>query len=344
MNTTPKAANIGNVPAGNFVTTNNAAKNIANNSAGIFKSASASLNSAATSMKNGLSNAAENTANSIKNTISNIKSPIKESINASFEGETSPYFSVPIIILLGVVLILFIVFIMFREQITYTLENAWRKLKEIFGYEKEGVRSPSAEYERQEHRERHKHRKEQDRYDPEEPVPPRDPSLLPDGNFIEKILPGKKEVFNIASNKYKYSDAEPLCKAFGAELATYDQVKQAWDKGADWCNYGWIKGQSAVFPTQEATYQKLQAGPEDQRGACGITGVNGGYYDNPDMQFGVNCYGVKPAENDADVRHIMAKNSNLTPDALAYDKKVREYKHEMNQIPVNSFSTGTWSE
>ena len=62
--------------------------------------------------------------------------------------------------------------------------------------------------------------------------------------------------------------------AFGAELATYDQVRDAWKSGADWCNYGWVKGQAAVYPTQQETYDKLQTGAEDQRMACGMPGVN----------------------------------------------------------------------
>ena len=27
---------------------------------------------------------------------------------------------------------------------------------------------------------------------------------------------------------------------------------------------------------------------------CGRPGVNGGYFDNPNIKFGVNCYGQKP--------------------------------------------------
>ena len=72
------------------------------------------------------------------------------------------------------------------------------------------------------------------------------------------------QVFNVARNLYTFEEAEPLCKAFGAELATYDQVKSAYEKGADWCNYGWVKGQLAVYPTQQSTYDKLQQGPPGQ--------------------------------------------------------------------------------
>lgn len=271
---------------------------------------------------NNMKNTANNVANSFKNVFNNvvpsdISEPINNTLNATIENTPSPIISIPIIISLGILIVLFIIVVMFREQIATGMELAWLKLKEFFGFEKQAVQPPS-------------------------------PEFVPESQFfnqgaIEKVLPGKKEVFNVAQNKYTYTDAEPLCKAFGAELATYDQVKDAWQKGADWCNYGWVKGQTAVFPTQESTFNNLQAGPEDQKMACGVPGVNGGYFDNPEMRFGVNCYGAKPSENEADAREIMAQNGDLTPQALAFDRKVLNYKSEMGQIPVNPFKAGIWS-
>ena len=38
---------------------------------------------------------------------------------------------------------------------------------------------------------------------------------------------GKKEVFNVSRNIYTFHDAAAVCSAAGAELATYDQVKEA---------------------------------------------------------------------------------------------------------------------
>jgi hypothetical protein len=257
--------------------------------------------------------------NVINKTMTNISEPIAESLNVSLEQSQSPFLTIPIILGLGVLIVAFIIVIIFREQISLGLDIAWNRIKSAFGYGPEP--SPM-------------------------PIPA---NSMPEESKVEqssisKILPGKKQVFNIAVDKYTYSDAEPLCKAFGAELATYDQVKEAWEKGADWCNYGWVKGQAAVFPTQKETFEKLQAGPEDQRMACGITGVNGGYFDNPELRFGVNCYGEKPSESDNDVRKIMADSGDLTPGALEYDRKVYAFKQELSEIPVNPFKTGGWSE
>ena len=160
---------------------------------------------------------------------------------------------------------------------------------------------------------------------------------------IEKILPGgPTEVFNVSSNKFTYYDAEPLCKALGAELATYDQVKAAWSKGADWCNYGWIKGQMAVYPTSEETYKKLQGGPEDQQLACGRPGVNGGFFDNPELRYGVNCYGSKPAQSKHDEARA-ASATPMSPDALEFDKKVVQFKSEADTMGIMPFNGKTWA-
>ena len=161
--------------------------------------------------------------------------------------------------------------------------------------------------------------------------------------LVEKVLPGGgSEVFNVSKNTFTYYDAEPLCKALGAELATYDQVKQAWEKGADWCNYGWVKGQTAVYPTQKETWEKLQAGPEDQRMSCGVPGMNGGYFDNPELRFGVNCFGPKPIQSDHDAI-AMAKGTPLSPEALEVEKKVSKFRTEAASLGVMPFNSGRWS-
>jgi hypothetical protein len=149
---------------------------------------------------------------------------------------------------------------------------------------------------------------------------------------------GSKQVFNVSRNLYRFSEAEPLCRAFGAELATYDQVKDAYKSGADWCNYGWIKGQLAVYPTQKETYDKLQQGPKEDRMSCGVPGVNGGYFPNEDQRFGVNCYGPRPAETALDNRIKKEEKSDI-----AFDREVNNFKAELASIPVNAFNSKQWS-
>jgi hypothetical protein len=181
---------------------------------------------------------------------------------------------------------------------------------------------------------------------------PSTPSSMPELSMknAEKILSGgfgagasagPSQVFNISSNKYTYYDAEPLCKALGAELATYDQVKDAWSKGADWCNYGWIKGQMAVYPTSDDSFNKLQKGPAEQHLACGRPGVNGGYFDNPELRYGVTCYGSKPSKENHDVVGAVTATPT-SPDALEFDKKVAEFKLEADTIGIMPFNTNKW--
>ena len=181
------------------------------------------------------------------------------------------------------------------------------------------------------------------------PAPP-EPEPEPEPNesnpsmksVVEKVLPNfGNQVFNVSSNKYTYYDAEPLCKALGAELATYDQVKEAWSKGADWCNYGWVKGQMAVYPTSQETYDKTQSGPDAGNNVCGQAGVNGGYFDNPELRYGVTCYGKKPNQNLHNSAEL-ERNAPTSPDALAYDKKVAEFKRQSAAISILPKNSHSW--
>ena len=56
-------------------------------------------------------------------------------------------------------------------------------------------------------------------------------------DFRNTFMPPRGEVFNVSRNIYTYEDALPVCKALGAELATFEQVQEAHKQGADWCNY-----------------------------------------------------------------------------------------------------------
>ena len=164
-------------------------------------------------------------------------------------------------------------------------------------------------------------------------------------SIVERVLPSSgNEVFNVAKNNFTYYDAEPLCNALGAELATYEQVKEAWGQGADWCNYGWVKGQMAVYPTQKETHEKLQAGPADQRNACGTVGINGGYFDNPEFRYGVNCYGKKPVQSAHDQELLMSQGKvPKSPETLKIDQLVNEFREEADSLFVKPFSDEKWS-
>ena len=156
----------------------------------------------------------------------------------------------------------------------------------------------------------------------------------------------REEVFNISNNLYSYNDAQSVCGALGARLASYDEIEDAYSNGAEWSTYGWSEGQHAYFPTQKNTWRKLQQikGHEHD---LGRPGVNGGYFSNPNVRFGVNCYGVKPPITDSEKAVMDAKRNRIYPktaeDALV-DTKVEFWKKNKDKLMVVSgFNNDAWS-
>jgi hypothetical protein len=153
----------------------------------------------------------------------------------------------------------------------------------------------------------------------------------------------RPQVFNIPGNDYVYPDAKALCSAYGARLATYKEVEDTYNSGGEWCNYGWSDGQMALFPTQQKTYDELQK-IEGHENDCGRPGVNGGYIANPNLKFGVNCYGYKPRMNSTE-EELMATEP-LYPKTLkdiAMENRVNYWKDKLSEILVSPFNHNTWS-
>ena len=163
------------------------------------------------------------------------------------------------------------------------------------------------------------------------------PSPVPEIKF-------RKQVFNIPGNYYNYDNAKALCSAYGAQLATYDQIEKSYNNGAEWCNYGWSANQLALFPTQKKTYDNLQniKGHEND---CGRPGINGGYIANKNVRFGVNCYGHKPKIT-SEEEELMntAKPYPETTEDIIFQKKVDALKNNLDQILVSPFNSNTWGE
>ena len=101
----------------------------------------------------------------------------------------------------------------------------------------------------------------------------------------------KKEVYHIENQLYTYDQARCKCNSYGGKLATKNQIIQAYNKGANWCSYGWSEGGNAYYPTQKCEWDKLQNTKEHRK--CGNPGINGGRFPQG-VRFGVNCFGYKP--------------------------------------------------
>lgn len=157
----------------------------------------------------------------------------------------------------------------------------------------------------------------------------------------------KEEVFNIGNNLYSYDDAQAICKAHNARLATYDEVEDAYNNGAEWCNYGWSADQMAFFPTQKDTWKELQ-NSEKHKNSCGRPGVNGGYFANPHIRFGVNCFGYKPEPTEGEMKMMETRKDRPYPrteEEKKMDEKIEYWKNKgSDNLYMNSFSRKKWSQ
>jgi len=173
--------------------------------------------------------------------------------------------------------------------------------------------------------------------EPPPPGPADAPSTAGGSPPPSSDLPSGNQVFYVGDNTFTYDKAENVCKAFGAELATYSQIEQAYNAGAEWCGYGWSVGGLALFPTQEASWERrqLQETSEERRQKCGRPGINGGYFE-PSMKFGVNCYGPRPAKRPSDERRETRQQS-------AVDRFIAFLKDHLGDLQVFPFNSTSWS-
>lgn len=147
------------------------------------------------------------------------------------------------------------------------------------------------------------------------------------------------EVFHIFNNEYTYEEAKDVCNAYGSRLANYKEVENAYNEGANWCSYGWSNEQMGLFPTQKEIYDKLQQIPGHEHD-CGRPGVNGGYFENPNIRLGVNCYGPKPPPKPVDEQYM--RQTTFTP--YVDDKKLDEMiEQQQSEYVVAPFDSSKWS-
>jgi hypothetical protein len=269
----------------------------------------------------------------VSNIATNIKTNVMNIANSSGSSNSAYNGMVSVVFFYGLIIGLLVVIIYYFQTIKYYSMVYYEMMKEY-------VNSLLGKREIEVPEEAKKNMKPSER-----------PGGMPgaiDASFLEKVgerLPQRNEVFNVSRNIYTYNDASAVCRALGADLATYEQVKEAYDQGADWCNYGWVKGQMAVYPTQKHTYDKLQQGPASMKNACGNVGINGGFFDNPELRFGVNCYGMRPSKRATDA----ISNDIALPksaEEVEFEKKVQRFRDqldEMNVLPFNrGFGEGKW--
>ena len=141
--------------------------------------------------------------------------------------------------------------------------------------------------------------------------------------------PNDDQVFNVSQNVFRYDQAEATCSKFNSKLATVEQLKGAYKKGANWCNYGWTQGGFALYPIQPGYFNSIQSN-KDCKWKCGSKpGLVGGRMDS-NYTLGVNCYG-KPPKGEKNKTLLKCQQKSLEADNLINNLTVKD-------LMVNSFN------
>lgn len=141
------------------------------------------------------------------------------------------------------------------------------------------------------------------------------------------------QVFHIDNQVFTYNNAKKLCKnTFNAEIATENNMNEAYNQGANWCSAGWIDGQSIMHPIQPDYFKSISKKQQnDCTGKGGKPGLQGGKFYNPNMKFGVNCYGKKPKVNNSKLKRLNIKQNDKTKNV----KKKNIWKNKEFNVNLN---------
>ena len=158
------------------------------------------------------------------------------------------------------------------------------------------------------------------------------------GNEPEKFKQ-KEEVFFVKSdNGIKKDEAKQFCNGFGtddnpAKLATYTQLLEYTNKGANWCEYGWI------FDNSEGETGKEILGfyPNKDK-TCSVSTnqpIAGPSALNKNEKLGVNCYGIKP-DMDQEFKDII--NQQKETEATAKEEKEQVEKEFSDRVKKSNIA------
>mgnify|MGYP001579798123 CR=1 FL=1 len=169
----------------------------------------------------------------------------------------------------------------------------------------------------------------------------------------------KDEVYSTNRNMWSYDDAEAVCKLQNGELATYEQLVEAAEDGANWCNLGWVKSDTtddadpfkyAHYPVQRDVFDKVKK-QHSGKDACGPVwnskyddenySIQGGAY-NKNRLLAVNCYGPK---RDAKIDEIDQMNvfdkGTSNAELEAKMDEIKDLADNVTLLPHNKLK---WSE
>jgi hypothetical protein len=177
------------------------------------------------------------------------------------------------------------------------------------------------------------------------PIPVTPTPLPPEQQKINilPLLEKKKEVYHLANQDYTYDQSKCKCESYGGRLATKAELIDAYNKGANWCTYGWTEKQTAYYPVQQCDWDKIHEQnerlPEHEKKYCGLPGINGGYFANPNLKFGANCFGVKPKGE-----LNKPKDPYCPPMNFCKLESNFEASHKLDTDEIVGFNNDKWSE
>ena len=99
----------------------------------------------------------------------------------------------------------------------------------------------------------------------------------------------------------------------------------------------------ALYPTQKDHFEKLQK-IDGHQNDCGRPGINGGYIGNPNVRFGVNCFGKRPKQRDVDKRRM--ENTDLFPktrEEIEFEKKIAGWKEKIPEMVISPYKYEQWN-
>ena len=115
--------------------------------------------------------------------------------------------------------------------------------------------------------------------------------------------PKDTQVYHIFENVYTFDDAREECAKRSSSLSNPEQLLNAYNAGAGWCNWGWTNDGNAYLPSKTKQCNK-------------DTGLLNGKNIDPYLRLGVNCYGVptgpakESSEPDESDESSTSSNSN----------------------------------
>ena len=89
----------------------------------------------------------------------------------------------------------------------------------------------------------------------------------------------------------------------------------------------------------------MQKGAKRYRDDCGRPGINGGYFDDPKLRFGVNCYGIKPKPTNKDLKLLNYRPTpGLSKEEIEFNKRVYELKKNIKENSILPFKPYNWTK